>query len=46
MKIYTSDMLDNYLHRVFTQELEDNRANRAERARIIYEVTIMTDFED
>ena len=46
MKPYTSDMLDDYLFRVFKQELGDNRANRAERARIIYEVTLMTDFED
>ena len=46
MKIYTSDMLDSYLYRVFTQEMEDTRANRAERARINYEVYLMADFED
>ena len=46
MRPYTSDMLDNYLFHVYKQERGDNRANRAERAGIIYEVTLMTDFED
>ena len=46
MKRYTGDMLDNYLYRVFTRELEDNSANRAERARIQYEVTNMADLND
>jgi hypothetical protein len=46
LRPYTSDMLDRYLHRVYKQERADNRANRAERAGIIYEVTLMMDFED
>ena len=46
MKRYTGDTLHNYLYIVFTEELEDNSANRAERARIQYEVTNMADLND
>ena len=46
MKIYDDSMMDNYLYRVFEQEREDKRANRAERARILHEVSDMTDFMD
>ena len=46
VRSYSRIMLDNYLYRVFKQELEDNAANAAEHARILREVTKMTELEE
>ena len=46
LRPYNRTMLDNYLYRVFKQELEDNAVNAAEHARILREVTEMTKQEE